>query len=144
MSPKLKSMFEQLKSLQGEKEDKDRILAAFFPNGDKGLQQQSQALRRKITNLINQINNEVKNLTDLSIDIDVHTKGLKEAKEDLAKAEEAVKNYQKTMSQALDVKNVVSGIGEIGRMSSAFMALGNSIKTAFDSNISPSEKFLKF
>ena len=143
MSPKLKSMFEQLKSLQGEKEDKDRILAAFFPNGDKGLQQQSQALRRKITNLINQINNEVKNLTDLSIDIDVHTKGLKEAKEDLAKAEEAVKNYQKTMSQALDVKNIVSGIGEIGRMSSAFMALGNSIKTAFDSNISPSEKFFK-
>jgi len=47
------------------------------------------------------------------------------------------------MSQGLTVSNIVQGIGEIGRVTSAIMALGNSVKIIFDDSIPPAEKFFK-
>jgi len=48
------------------------------------------------------------------------------------------------MSQALTVKGIVEGIGSLGRMTSAIMALTNGVKGLFDSSIPPMERFGKF
>ena len=47
------------------------------------------------------------------------------------------------MSQALTVKGVVESIGQLGRATSAVMALTNGVKGLFDSSIPPMERFGK-
>ena len=97
----------------------------------------------KIKNRISSINNQAKNLANNHINMEAHVQGAEEAQKKLDDLKKSAEQAQKQMSQGLTVSNIVQGIGEIGRVTSAIMALGNSVKIIFDDSVPPAEKFFK-
>lgn len=137
----IQNIITKIRDLKEEKEGAE-IISALYPDDAEAqikLQSILASLKREILNF----NNQVQELNIGSIDIDVHTSGLKEAQQRLQDLKKSAVQAQQQMSQALTVKGVVEGIGQLGRATSAVMALTNGVKGLFDNSVPPMERFGK-
>lgn len=137
----IQNIITKIRDLKEEKEGAE-IISALYPDDAEAqikLQSILASLKREILNF----NNQVQELNIGSIDIDVHTSGLKEAQQRLQDLKKSAAQAQQQMSQALTVKGVVEGIGQLGRATSAVMALTNGVKGLFDNSVPPMERFGK-
>lgn len=105
---------------------------------------QLKDLNKEIREAVENALPEVQQTLQFSIDFKTNTQQLEQAKQKLVELQNETARLQQQMSQALTVKGVVEGIGTLGRMTSAIMALTNGVKGLFDSSIPPMERFGKF
>ena len=137
----IQNIITKIRDLKEEKEGAE-IISALYPDDAEAqikLQSILASLKREILNF----NNQVQELNIGSIDIDVHTSGLKEAQQRLQDLKKSASQVQQQMSQALTVRGVVEGVGQLGRATSAVMALTNGVKGLFDNSVPPMERFGK-
>ncbi len=101
-------------------------------------------LNKEIREAVENALPEVQQTLQFSIDFKTNTQQLEQARQKLVELQNETARLQHQMSQALTVKGIVEGIGSLGRMTSAIMALTNGVKGLFDSSIPPMERFGKF
>lgn len=106
-------------------------------------EQQIIELDRKIRAAIQDATKEIGQNYTLSLDVDVNTQQLEQARKKIIQLKNETTRLQNQMSQALTVRGVVEGVGQLGRATSAVMALTSSIKGLFDSSVPPMERFGK-
>ena len=123
-----------LESLKGEAGD-----IGFIKELETKLADINKEIRQTIENAIPEVGQTIQ----FSLDFEANTQHLDQAKQKLAELQNETARLQQQMSQALTVKGTVEGIGQLGRMTSATMALTNSVKGLFDSSIPPMERFTK-
>lgn len=123
-----------LESLKGAAAD-----TGFIKSLETDLANLDKEIRQIIENAIPEIGQTVQ----FSIDFEANTQQLEQAKQKLIELQNETTRLQQQMSQALTVKGIVEGIGQLGRATSAIMSLTNGVKGLFDNSIPPMEKFGK-
>lgn len=123
-----------LESLKGAAAD-----TGFIKSLETDLANLDKEIRQIIENAIPEIGQTVQ----FSVDFEANTQQLEQARQKLVELQNETTRLQQQMSQALTVKSVVEGIGQLGRATSAIMSLTNGVKGLFDNSIPPMERFGK-
>ena len=154
-SSDLKGLFTQLEELTQQRNDLRKLKTGDFEDQEElnrlielenkveDVDKALEATQLKIKDKTSKINNTVKELSDNHTEMSVHLNGVEEAQKKLDDLKKSAEQAQKQMSQALTVRGIVEGIGQIGRATSAIMALTNSVKGLFDNSVPPMQKFTK-
>ena len=140
---KIKELIEKRKELKAsiaELENTEIIDTKKLEKAKSDLNDINKKIREAVENALP----EVQQTLQFSLDFKTNTQQLDQAKQKLVELQNETTRLQQQMSQALTVKGIVEGIGRLGRMTSAVMALTNGIKGLFDNSIPPMERFGKF